>query len=496
MSSPWTVAAAVALGLSVALRFVVASELWLDEAQSVAIARLPLAHMFPALRHDGSPPLYYLLLHAWMALFGTGDVAVRALSGLFSVACLPAVWLLARRIGGSRLAVPALLVLASSPFAIRYATETRMYSLIILLTALGGLALLRALDRPGVVPVLGLGLVSGLLALTHYWALFLLLTLAGGLLIRSLRRPTRAAYRRALVGVSSGAVLFLPWVPVFVFQMAHTGTPWNRRVSGTALLRAVPDWVGGGSLPGQLLGLVALGLVVLGVAGRALDGGSVAVDLRGRPGGRELGYLCFATLALAVAVGVALHGAFADRYTAVAFLPFVLLLARGVNCFSAARVRRRVLAVVVILGLCGGIVTAATNRTQARSVAKSVAAQWAPGDVVVYCPDQLGPAVSRLLPASVDQVVFPTGGPPQRVDWVDYAERNRTASAANFAVRMDARAGSHRIFLVWAPGYRTFERSCRTLSATLAALRPRPLVLVSLRGRVFEHERLMRFDAQ
>ena len=73
-----------------------------------------------------------------MALFGTGDVAVRSLSGLFSVAALPLAWIVGRRRG--RLAAGlahASGVLAMAPFALRYATETRMYSMVMLLVLAG-----------------------------------------------------------------------------------------------------------------------------------------------------------------------------------------------------------------------------------------------------------------------------------------------------------------------------------------------------------------------
>src|SRR5207302_3096160 len=76
------VVAVVTVG--VALRFTTSSHLWLDEALTVNIARLPLARIPDALRHDGSPPLYYMLLHVWIAVFGAGDVAVRALSAVFA----------------------------------------------------------------------------------------------------------------------------------------------------------------------------------------------------------------------------------------------------------------------------------------------------------------------------------------------------------------------------------------------------------------------------
>ena len=89
---------ALAVVVTVALRFLASSPLWLDEAQTVDIAHRSISGLFTALRHDGSPPLYYVLLHWWMQLFGTSNVAVRALSGVLSVAALPVTWLVARRL--------------------------------------------------------------------------------------------------------------------------------------------------------------------------------------------------------------------------------------------------------------------------------------------------------------------------------------------------------------------------------------------------------------
>ncbi len=79
------------------------------------------------------------MLHGWMQVVGTTDVAVRALSGVLSLASLPLVWLIGRRIGGVPLAWIATGALAMSPFALRYATENRMYSLVGLLVLAGWL---------------------------------------------------------------------------------------------------------------------------------------------------------------------------------------------------------------------------------------------------------------------------------------------------------------------------------------------------------------------
>ena len=54
-------ASGAVLVFAVVLRFWTPSPMWLDEALTVNISRAPL-HMIPGLlRHDGAPPLYYVL---------------------------------------------------------------------------------------------------------------------------------------------------------------------------------------------------------------------------------------------------------------------------------------------------------------------------------------------------------------------------------------------------------------------------------------------------
>ena len=129
------VALVVAAGLF--LRFWTRSGLWLDEALTIDVARLPLHALPNALKHDGAPPLYYVLLHFWMGLFGQSNDAVRALSGVFAVLTLPVGYLCGKRFGGRAVAWTMVVLLASAPFDVYYATESRMYALVILLTGLG-----------------------------------------------------------------------------------------------------------------------------------------------------------------------------------------------------------------------------------------------------------------------------------------------------------------------------------------------------------------------
>ena len=48
-------------------------QFWIDEAISTGIASHPLGAIPGLLRHDGSPPLFYFLLHFWMQAFGATE---------------------------------------------------------------------------------------------------------------------------------------------------------------------------------------------------------------------------------------------------------------------------------------------------------------------------------------------------------------------------------------------------------------------------------------
>src|SRR5664280_214888 len=110
----------------------------------------------------------------------------------------------------------------------------------------------------------------------------------------------------------------------------------------------------------------------------------------------------------------------------------------------------------------------ATNRTQAGEVAAALAPRAKPGDVIAYCPDQLGPAVNRLLPAGrYQQITFPRGTGPTYVNWVDYAAASHKGSPVRFGQQLERMAGpDHQIFVVWYGSYQTFGTKCEQILQT------------------------------
>jgi len=487
--------------LGVVLRFATVSPLWLDEAQTVGIARLPLGRLAEGLRHDGAPPLFYALLHGWMLLFGDGDLSVRFLPGLFGVAALPLAWIAGRRLGGPTVAWSAVVLLAASPFAARYSTEARMYSLVVLLVLVGYLAVTELLARPrSRRAAIGVGGVTGALLLTHYWSLYLLFVTGVILLVLARRAPSpaREGARRGLVAMAIGSLAFVPWLPTFLYQAKHTGTPWG----GAGRLRSMVDTVfhfsGGYWDPGLLLGMATYVLIALALVGRAVDGRHIELDLRTRPGARHLAVAGFGTLAVAIVATVVGRSAFAVRYASVMFPMVLLLAAVGTGVLVDRRVRHGLLAAMVVFGFWASAPNVFGDRTSAARVAAALSEAVQPGDVVAYCPDQLGPSVSRLLPAQFagDQLTFPRATAPQLVDWVDYATVNKAGDPASFAEMLLTRAGpTHTVWVVWSPGYRTYKDKCQGLLANLDLARRNNTRPVKLPDN-FEHPGLIEFPPQ
>ena len=180
-TQPAVIAGALLLlmGASLALRVgTLDTGYWIDEGIAVGIASHDLADIPRVLSQDGNPPLYYLLLHGWMQVFGTTEAATRALSLVFALLAVPASFWAGAALFDRRAGALAAAGAAGSPFLTYYAQETRMYSLVVLLSILASASFVLAFVRGDrrQLPLLGLWLV--LLLYTHTWGLFLTAAMA------------------------------------------------------------------------------------------------------------------------------------------------------------------------------------------------------------------------------------------------------------------------------------------------------------------------------
>lgn len=486
-----TILATLAVVAGVALRFAPRSGLWLDEALTVNISTLPLSEIPDALRRDGHPPLFYVLLHLWTSVFGSSDGWVRALPALISTATLPVTYLAGRRLAGRagaeglgerRTALLALTVMAIMPFGIRYGPEVRMYSLVILLVGIGYLVvddLLRRGPHEGpamVLRVSGVALVTTALLWTHYWSMWLLAVVGSGALwaaVRGAATERRRAARALVVGLVAGGVLFLPWVPTLMYQSAHTGTPWGELFGPASVaVITVVDFAGARFGVAQLLSYVLVVLIVLAAVAVLETGRRIVVGRPIAPRVRVELVVFAATLGVGWAASYGSGNTFSSRYSAVVFPFFVLSVAAGLAVLRQPRSTSLVLAAVVVAGVWGGLFTARFERSQTDDIVEAIrddlAAEPGRTGVVVTCPDQLGVATrrqaDRILDQPIEVIPYPGAGDPRFVDWVDYGDRNQASDPAAFVDAVRPRVPDDAtVYVVANFTYRTFEGKCERL---------------------------------
>jgi hypothetical protein len=378
---------------------------WIDEAITVGIASHPLGDIPALLRLDGSPPLFYLLLHGWMALAGTSEAATRALPLLFALLAVPVSWWAGNALFGPRAGALAAAGAAGCPFLTYYAQETRMYSLVCVLSVLAcaSFALAFLHGRRAHLWLLGVWLV--LLLYAHNWAIFL----AGGLAVAWLWlwRQGRVDGRDGALLAAGVALAYAPWVPSLLFQAANTAAPWSSRPN--------PLWLLG--IPAAVFGYVAVPLLALGAVA-ALRRGPV-------PEGVKALAMAGAVAALLAFLASQLEPAWATRYLAVLFGPMLLVLAavlaRGAGWTWLA------LAGVAAVWLTSGPAPAKSN---VRTVAATVSPALRPGDLVVCTQPEQVPVLVRYLPPGL-RFVTPLGATrePQLTDWRNGVERLRSGRA-------------------------------------------------------------------
>ncbi len=115
---PFLITGILALALLLRAFQLTFQPLWWDEGYSVFFATRDLGTMLARTAIDIHPPLYYLLLQAWIALLNTSDLALRLLSVAIGMVTLPFIYLVACQLANRSVALISTLLLAISPIQI------------------------------------------------------------------------------------------------------------------------------------------------------------------------------------------------------------------------------------------------------------------------------------------------------------------------------------------------------------------------------------------
>ena len=190
--------------------------LWLDEATTALVSKMPIVDIFTKfLPADFHPPFYYLLMKGWVSIFGSSEISLRIPSIIFGVATIYFTYLIAKKLFNEKIANITSILSATSGLFVYYSQEARMYALAALLVSI---LFYLFIEKKWVV----FSLVLPLLAMTDYVALLILpvfLIFAGKDL------------KKLLLSLIPMSLVFALWSPVFLKQISAgtgvVGTNWG-----------------------------------------------------------------------------------------------------------------------------------------------------------------------------------------------------------------------------------------------------------------------------
>ena len=211
----------------------------LDESQSLWVSTKSVWAIIQYLSLDVHVPLYELILHFWLQIFGVSIIAARSLSFLFFIASLPMLYLVAKKASNTSIALLTITLYSLSPFILWYSFEARMYTMFTLITIVSHYYFLKLIRTNGQKGQVGYFFATLFGLYTHYF--FVLLIISQCIFLAVYHRQRYMEQKKSVLlaqypyilkkGIIAfipplllSILLFLPWAIYFILQGAAGNT--------------------------------------------------------------------------------------------------------------------------------------------------------------------------------------------------------------------------------------------------------------------------------
>jgi len=213
-----------------------------DECFSIYHAQMSPRLIYQLLSTGNNPPLHEWILHYWMLWFGDSAFAVRFLSLIFSSLTTALIFVLGTQISAARseenaanssTGMIAAILFLSSNYSTFLAHEARTYNLTLFLGVLSTIAFIGALKSGKIKHFLIYGLIGGLLCLSHFFGIWILLAQGSfWLLWNKESRPALKSMIWAALGFGIAFGWYIPNLWYRFVDSASQGTwvnpaPWD-----------------------------------------------------------------------------------------------------------------------------------------------------------------------------------------------------------------------------------------------------------------------------
>ncbi len=389
----------IAAGFFIRLHGLGAESLWIDEAHTAAVARMPVLELLKTVALDNHPPLSFLVERGALLLLGDSEAALRLPSLLFGTLTIVAAGAVAKRLFGETAGLIVALITALSPFQLHYSQEARSYELLALLTACSFLSLIRFAERPTAKRAATYTAATVLLLYTHYYGFFAVA--AQNVLFFAGVAAGARGYRRGvatwLLVQGTVLLLFAPWAGAAIRAVSDrlsTG-PILPRPTARKLIGPFISWAGS-PLSFLLFGVLSLNALSLPFRSPSDDRTMKSLFLPiGEPPDKERRSDPARVFLLAVWITISLYVPivmswfvspfFVTRYAIGGSIAFYILVAAGIISIGRSGVRKAVIGAVILLSLAGiRRYHHAVNKEPWREIAAMVDARAQEGDLLLF----------------------------------------------------------------------------------------------------------------
>ena len=197
-----------------------------DEPFSIFVAQMNVPSIVGYLSLGNNPPLYEIILHYWMQIFGISAFSVRFLPLIFSTLTVLFVYKIGISFFNSRIAILSGLIFTFANYHIYFAHETRVYSLFALLTAISMFSFMSLIKNRSSNRHLAIWILSNILLIySHFFGLFIpIIQTLCILLFKDIRE---GLWKKYFLGIGILAVSYLPYLKILIsrfIESAEQGT--------------------------------------------------------------------------------------------------------------------------------------------------------------------------------------------------------------------------------------------------------------------------------
>ena len=210
----------VILIITLGLRLIgISQSLWLDEAISINVAKLPIGQIISDFSvSDFHPPGYYWFLNLWIRIFGDTVPMMRLSSVLFSVITVFEIYKIGEILKNKKTGLWAAWFAAINPLMIYYGQELRMYAMMTMwLTGAVYYWIKLVTDKKGKYDWLWFGVLTFMAFVSFYGSVFL----TGAMILYFLIKKDLKNFGKSILGISLALLIVSPLL-VSQLKMANT----------------------------------------------------------------------------------------------------------------------------------------------------------------------------------------------------------------------------------------------------------------------------------